>query len=133
MARAYVDENLTGSFVTQLLAFGHDVLDGHQLGAGKSDSWQFRAALVDRRVIVTLDKRDFLYFHRLWTTLHQLGVVEGPHPGVLVAIQSRSFSIDAWAAAVNEKLSREDDLSGHLFRWHSARGDWLEDAWRPED
>ncbi len=133
MTRVYVDENLSGDFVSALKALGHDVVDASDSGAGRTDSWQFRTALVDQRVIITLDRRDFLYFHRLWTTLHQLGVVREAHPGILVAIQSSSFSLNMWADAVNERLQRGDDLSGHLFRWHSARGEWLEDAWRPED
>lgn len=133
MAPVYVDENLAGTFVSNLRSLGHDVADAGELGSGKTDAWHFRAALGDRRTIVTLDKRDFSYFHRLWTSLYQLAIVQAVHPGILVAIQGSSFTLDSWVTTVHERLTRGDDISGHMFRWHSERAEWLEDAWKPED
>src|SRR3972149_1556789 len=125
MARVYVDQNLTGTFVSDLRTLGHDVADGGELGPGKTDTWHFRAALDGRRTIITLDKRDFSYFHRLWTSLYQLAVVPAIHSGILVAIQGPSFTLDTWAQTVHERLMRGDDVSGHMFRWHSERAEWL--------
>jgi hypothetical protein len=133
MARVYIDENLAGEFVVNLRTLGHDVVYGGEAGSGKTDVWHFRAALADNRTIITLDKRDFAYFHRLWTSLNRLEVVRILHSGVLVAIQGHAFTLDSWTATAHERLGRGDDISGHMLRWHSDRQEWLEDAWKPED
>lgn len=131
MALLYVDEHL-GDVVESLREAGHDVLYSQDVGQGRTDAWHFRQALESKRVLLTLDKRDFLYFHRLWTTLTIMGMTDQEHAGILVAIESKGFTRAAWLQALQEKVSAPEELRGRMSRWHPEAG-WHEDAWRPED
>jgi hypothetical protein len=133
MARIYVDENLAGSFVSELRDFGHDVVFGGDIGPGRSDAWHFREALIDQRILLTLDKRDYQYFHKLWTTLKILNLVDRGHAGILVAVQVKGFTYSDWLPVVQQKLRTPEELSGRMYRWHPQQREWHEDAARPED
>ncbi len=133
MARLYVDENLLG-VVEPLRQAGHDVLSaGDSERRSKSDAWHFREALEAARVLLTLDKRDYTYFHRLWTTLQVLKIVDHGHGGILVAVQAGGFTQDGWLGPLGDKLMTPEDIAGRLFRWLPAQNKWEEDAWRPEE
>ena len=73
MAHVYIDENLTGEFVSKLQELGHDVADGANFGPGKTDAWHFRTALAERRIIITLDKRGL----DGWATAVDEGLMRG--------------------------------------------------------
>ena len=133
MARLYVDENLAGDFVSRLRAKGHDVVFSGDAGQGRSDGWHFREAFVDGRILLTLDKRDYQYFHRLWTTLRVMNVIEQGHAGILVLVQTKGFTHAEWLPELKEKLLTPEALRGRMSRWHPAQGQWYEDAWRQEE
>ena len=131
MARLYVDENL--SLVPALRESGHDVIYAPDAGQSRTDAWHFREALDDQRIILTLDKRDFQYFHRLWTTLKMLNVVDKAHAGILVDVETKGFTHADWIPVVQQKLATPEELGGRMYRWLPAQGEWHEDAWRLED
>lgn len=132
MARLYVDESLGGQFVVQLRERDHDVVFAGDAGTGKSDAWHFREAVKRERLLLTLDRSDYQYFHRLWTSLNIMGIVDETHHGILVAIQAKGFSQSVWVAELGPKLASPDELKGRMSRWHPTHG-WHEDQWKPED
>ena len=96
MARVYLDEHL-GGFIEEFRRREHDVIAATEEGRrGRTDTWHFREALEDQRIILTWDKRDFEYLHRLWTTLRIMGVVTTGHPGILTKEAPRSFREADW-------------------------------------
>ena len=131
MARLYVDENLAGRFVSGLRDFGHDVVLGGDLGEGRTDAWHFGQAYTNQRILVTLDQ-GFEYFHRMWTTLRIMNVVQRGHAGILRAAQTDGFTQIDWLPVIHEKLALPDEISGRMYTWIHDRGEWLEDKWRPE-
>lgn len=132
MARLYVDENLAGNFVSELRGKGHNVVFAGDAGEGRTDAWHFQTALRDERIMLTLDRRDYQYFHRLWTTLKIMHVVEQGHAGILVAVQTKGFSHADWLQALEPKLAAPEELRGRMSRWHPIQG-WHEDDWKPEE
>jgi hypothetical protein len=132
MVRLYLDEHL-GDLLTPLRASGHDVTFGGDQGrSGKTDAWHFREALDDSRVMVTLDKGDFEYLHKLWTTLRTFRVVDDQHAGILTAAGEPGFSHSDWVQQLRDKL-RESALEGRLLKWVQSTGRWHEAQWRPEE
>lgn len=132
MARLYLDEHL-GGFSQALEGAGHDVIAATEPGReGRTDSWHFREAIADQRVILTWDKPDFEYLHRLWTTLQILGVVAASHPGILTKEAPRTFREADWIQVALDRLSLFDGFQGHMFVWQQQAGKWVEDKWKPE-
>ncbi len=132
MAGLYVDENLAGQFVTGLRDRNHDVVFAGDIGEGRTDAWHFREAFLAERVLLTLDKSDYRYFHQLWTTLNVMRITEKAHAGILVAIQIKGFNQTEWLEALDSKLDDPTELSGRMLRWHPTQG-WHEDDWKPEE
>ncbi len=132
MARLYIDENLAGQFVSDLQERRHDVIFAGDVGEGRTDAWHFKEAHLAERILVTLDRTDYQYFHRLWTTLNVMRIVEQSHAGILVAIQTKRFSHSGWLEALDSKLANPDELRGRMSRWHPTQG-WHEDDWKPEE
>jgi hypothetical protein len=133
MVKLYLDEHLSG-FAQRLRSFGHDVVTGADEGRqGRTDAWHFRQALDEGRLILTWDRQDFEYLHRLWTALRTLGVVSGEHPGILTAAASREFVPAEWISVAEEKLSTEGPFEGRMWTWVASKRDWVPDSWHPED
>ena len=131
MARLYLDEHL-GGFRAQLAALSHDVVSAAEHGRrGKPDAWHFREALEQQRVILTWDKGDFEYVHRLWTALMLLGVVSTSHAGILAAAPTAEFIPVEWIPLVDAKLSEPDPLPGRMLIWVATKLDWVEDRSKP--
>ena len=131
MTLVYLDEHL-GDLASGLNAEGHDVVFAGDSGrTGREDAWHFREALRDGRVIITLDKGDFGFIHKLWTTLYTLGVVDEVHAGVLTAAVDRGFTRESWFVQVRAKLINPTDLTGRMLRWLPAGQRWKEEQ-RPE-
>src|SRR3990172_1244474 len=103
MARLYVDENLAGDLVEQLRRRGHDTVFAGDSGEGRTDAWHFHEAFTSERVLLALDRRDYQCFHRLWTTLRIMNVIERGHAGILVAVQTKGFTHAEWLPALQEK------------------------------
>lgn len=133
MARLYLDEHLH-ALVSPLRNYGHDVVFAVDIGGqGKTDAWHFREALASQRTLLTLDRKDFQYFHRLWTTLRIVGVVETEHAGILRAVQTKGFTYSEWLPVLQDKLVMAQELRGRMYTWHPDECKWYEDSWRPEE
>ena len=133
MARLYLDEDVTG-FASRLRDAGHDVTtvpEGD--GRSRSDAWQFHKASHEARTIVTWNREDFQYIHRLWTTLRTLGEVTLDHSGILTA-QARKATLQPaeWIELVVQKLDLLENLQGRMWIWVHPKLDWVEDKIFPE-
>jgi hypothetical protein len=129
----YVDEQL-GHFAVPLAAAGHDVVFAGDAGrAGRTDAWHFRQALEQQRVLITFNRRDFEYLHKLWTTLVILGSAHADHSGVVTSTPTKTFTPAEWLPVVLDRLRTGDIRPGHLLRWISATNEWREDDTRPEE
>ena len=135
MARLYLDEQV-GDFSGPLQRDGHDVVvtDSPPRSA-RSDAWLFREALSEARIIITLNRSDFLYLHQLWTTLRTFGIVPNHHQGILTTIQSGYWTRADWLASIRAKLQTPEVLVGRMAAWlrSSAEERWLWEQWRADE
>jgi len=133
MTRVYVDEQL-GHFVSPLTKAGHDVVFAGDTGrAGRTDAWHFRESVDDARALITFNRRDFEYLHRLWTSLVTLRVVERDHTGILTSAPTKTFTPGEWLPIVLDRLERVAIRPGRLVRWIPATQEWREDDTRPDE
>lgn len=133
MALLYVDEQL-GDFVSPLTDAGHDVIFAGDVGrGGRTDTWHFREAIDTQRVLLTFNRRDFEYLHKLWTTLHVLGVITTRHAGILTSAPTKTFKPRDWLPVVIDRLSSAAVPRGRLYRWLPRSAEWREDDARPEE
>lgn len=129
MARLYLDEML-GGFVDELRSLGHDVVAATEKGRdGRADAWHFREAMREGRILLTWDWGDFEYIHKLWITLHTLGIVPRVHGGILTA---KGPARADWISIVHAKLEADDQLAGRMLSWITSRREWDEAKTRPE-
>jgi len=133
MARLYLDEDLAG-FAKELQEAGHDVLSvgSDTRRRGQSDAWHFREALTSRRILLTWNRHDFEYLHRLWTTLHIMKIVPAAHAGILTAAPTKGFRPMDWLPSVRGKLTSSEPMDGRLLRWVERDREWREAEPRPE-
>jgi hypothetical protein len=131
--KVYLDEDV-GGFTQHLAAAGHDVLSvvASSERRGRTDAWHFMQALRDRRLLVTWNRPDFEYLHKLWTTLHTLEVVSDPHAGIVTVATAPGFTKEQWLPPLMERLAAAETMLGRLLRWVPGRNDWVEDRTRPE-
>ena len=134
MAQLYVDEDVA-HLAGDLRGLGHDVISvvEDESRRSKTDAWHFREAVSGGRVLITWNRRDFQYIHRLWTTLETLRQVGQRHPGVLTADAVRDYRREDWIPTVHDKLSSPDPLAGRLWVWVSSENRWVEDRTQPEE
>jgi uncharacterized protein with PIN domain len=77
VAKLYLDEHL-GDLADDLRATGHDVIAASEPGRRqRTDAWHVREAVSEWRVLLTLNRSDFLYLHQLWTTLETMASSPG--------------------------------------------------------
>ncbi|AGP34462.1 hypothetical protein BE04_33830 [Sorangium cellulosum] len=106
MALLYTNENFPQPAVVELRRLGHDVLTTHGAGnsnASISDLEVVQFAHAQNRVVVTLNRRDFIKIHRSGL----------PHSGIVVCTVDADYI--ALAARVDGALA-DRDLSGELVR-----------------
>ncbi len=130
--RVYVDEQL-GNFVASLEEAGHDVVfAGSEGRSGRTDAWHFREAMSEERVLITFNRGDFQYLHRLWTSLQVVGVVARPHSGLLTCATEKDYTPTRWLPVVVERLTTEIP-KGHLLRWIPVTRVWRADEVRLDE
>jgi len=135
VAKLYLDEQV-GDFQASLQADGHDVVvTGFPPRNARSDAWHFREALSGGRIVVTLNRSDFLYLHQLWTSLRTFELVPTHHRGILTTIQSGYWTRDEWLSAIRAKLHTPDALLGRMAAWprSSSEDRWLWEQWRADE
>lgn len=85
---------------------GHDVLFAGDVGRkGRADAWNFRQALEEQRILITFNRRDFEYLHKLWTTLVILGTARVHHSGIITSAPTKTFTPTEWLPAVLDILA----------------------------
>jgi hypothetical protein len=107
MAQIYTNENFPQPSVAELRRLGHDVLTTHEAGnsnASVSDLDVVRFAAQNGRVVVTLNRRDFI-------RIHHSGIC---HAGIVVCtVDSDYFAL---AARIDQALSTRASMYNELVR-----------------
>lgn len=105
MARLYADEQFPRKVVELLRDFGHDVLTVQKAGnAGFSDDNVLAFAVVEKRAVLTLDRRDFKRLHSQ----------KSHHYGIIVC--SDDGDRERMAIRINEAISSVETLTYKLIR-----------------
>ena len=104
MANLHADENLPLMVVQGLIEFGHDVTTREQAGLGISDADVLRYAASTGRILITLNRRDFIRIHQ-----------KSPnHAGIIIC------TVDADIARLTERIHQtiisEANMTGRLVR-----------------
>ena len=107
MARFYSNENFPLPVVLVLRAFGHDVVTIQERGQHNSstpDDDVLMFARLESRIILTLNRKDFIRLHRLTPN----------HSGIVVCTVDPDFA--GQAARIHHAISADGDLAGQLIR-----------------
>src|ERR1017187_290595 len=108
MARFYSNENFPQGTVEALRQLGHDVLTSHDAGKSRQaipDEEVLEYATAEDRVLLTLNRKDFIH-------LHNNG--QSSHPGIVVCMQDADHL--GQAKRIHAATSGHATLSGKLIR-----------------
>lgn len=108
MARFYSNENFPQGTVEALRQLGHDVLTSHEAGRSRQsipDEDVLSYATEQNRVVLTLNRRDFISLHN---------TTSGNHAGIVVCTQDVNYQ--AQAKRIHEAITGIEPLSGQLLR-----------------
>jgi hypothetical protein len=97
----YVDENVSHRLVDALRERGFDVLTAAQAGTlGQTDEQQLAYAALQRRAIVTYDRRDFRTIHgRFVASADHAGIALLPQSGPVARTVIRAAMLLDWIAS----------------------------------
>ncbi|MBI4606927.1 MAG: DUF5615 family PIN-like protein [Planctomycetes bacterium] len=107
MAQFYANENFPLPVVEGLRRLGHDVLTVQETGRANQrfpDSDVLEFAVGEKRVVLTLNRRDFVRLHR----------ESQDHHGIIVCTEDPDF--DAQADRIHQAILAAGDLTGQLVR-----------------
>ncbi|GAB1539104.1 DUF5615 family PIN-like protein [Scytonema sp. NUACC21] len=107
MARLYADEQFPREVSELLRTMGHDVLTVQEAGnanQGIPDEQVLRFAVNDNRVVITLNRQDFIRLHRS----------SPEHLGIIVCTNDTNRS--RMATRINKAIITEEQLTGKLIR-----------------
>ena len=107
MARLYSNENFPLKVVQALRTLGHDVLTSFEAGNANQaipDDEVLRYAFENQRILLTLNRRDFI-------KLHKQGQ---PHAGILVC--SQDPDVCGQAEKIDKALQQTDRYENILIR-----------------
>lgn len=107
MIRLYSNENFPIDIVWQLRQLGYDVLTSYEAGQanqGIPDDAVLTFAIKENRILITLNRDDFI-------ALHRSGFV---HAGIIVCKDDRDYP--GQAQAIHTYLSENPDLTNRLIR-----------------
>ncbi len=111
MARIYTNENFPLAVTTILRNLGHDVLTTQEAGRsdlGIPDEEVLSFAVSQKRILLTLNRRDFLRLHRL----------DSNHCGILICTENINFQ--ELAARIQEAIEQCDNFDKQLVRVYKA-------------
>ena len=107
----YANENFPQGVVQLLRDYGHDVLTVLEAGnanVGISDADVLAFAIANQRVVITLNRRDFIQLHMHFQNTHQ------EHFGIIVCTQDSDIA--GQAENIHLAISAAGDLFNHLLR-----------------
>jgi Domain of unknown function (DUF5615) len=107
MVRLYADENFPLAIVRQLRQIQYDVLTSYEAGQanqGIPDDEVLAFATQEKRVLLTLNRDDFIAIHRTGIS----------HPGIIICKDDRDY---VWQAKIlHSCLSENPDFANKLIR-----------------
>jgi len=109
MARLYADENFPFPAVEELRRLGHDVLtihEGGQAGRAVPDEEVLAFAVMETRILITLNRKHFVRLHQM----------RGEHAGIIVCTFDPDFR--SLAQRVHAALMAQPQMAGQLVRIH---------------
>ncbi|OCQ97257.1 hypothetical protein BCD67_00465 [Oscillatoriales cyanobacterium USR001] len=107
IAKIYSNENFPIDIVNKLRYLGHDVLTSYQAGQanqGIPDDDVLKFAHQQDRVVITLNREDFIMLHRNGKE----------HSGIIICKDDRDY--DAQSSKVHELILDVTELKSRLFR-----------------
>lgn len=110
MAALYADEQFPKVVVAKLRALGHDVLTLQEANnRGDSDDRVVAFARRQSRIVITLNRRNFIRIHRQ----------SADHAGIIVCKQDHDWQ--RLATNTNQIITDHERLSGKLVRVNRAK------------
>ena len=108
MEKLYANENFPRPVVLELRRLSYDVLTSQEAGRSDkkvSDAAVFVYAIAEQRIIITVNRKDFIKIHR-----------ENPeHFGIIVCTENPN--IEVFAQCINKILTEnQGDCAGKLLR-----------------
>lgn len=107
MARLYSNENFPLPVVVELRALGHEVATIQERGRANEstpDPEVLALAAAERRVVLTLNRKDFYKLHEK----------DQSHAGIVVCVADEDFP--RLARMIHDRLQAEGDLAGRIIR-----------------
>ena len=107
MARLYSNENFPLPIVQELRRFDHDVVTVQEAGNADQaipDDEVLAFAAAESRVVLTLNRRDFIRLHK----------TQPNHAGIIVCTYDADFI--GRAQRIHEAITTQPALEGQLFR-----------------
>ena len=107
MARLYANENFPFLVVVELRRLGHDVTTVRETGKANlatPDSEILDFAISERRTLLTLNRKHFIYLH----------AQRPSHTGIVVCTTDADFN--GQAQRIHEALAAHGSISGQLIR-----------------
>lgn len=107
MARLYSNENFPLPVVQELRRLGHDVLTVQDAGNADQaipDQQVLAFATAESRVVLTLNRRDFIHLHK----------TQPNHAGIIVCTYDADFI--GQAQRIHEAITTQPALEDQLFR-----------------
>ncbi|MBK9056123.1 MAG: DUF5615 family PIN-like protein [Chloroflexi bacterium] len=106
MARLYSNENFPLPVVAELRQYGHDVLTIQETGKANQelpDDDVLRVATNDQRIVLTINRKDFIRLHRR----------NVEHAGIIVCTADSDFG---QAQRIHQALQNNEPFDGQLIR-----------------
>lgn len=107
MSRFYADEQFPLPVVKCLRVRGHDVLTVQDAGnsdKGIPDDAVLAFAVAQKRIVLTLDRYDFVKLHR----------INAVHFGIVVCTNDRNWEL--FANSIDQAVSAQQNMAGKLIR-----------------
>ena len=107
MARLYSNENFPLPVVEALRQYGHDILTIQETGKANQelpDDAVLRAATAEQRIVLTINRKDFIRLHRR----------NVDHAGIIVCTADADFLRQA--QRIHEVIQGAESFDGQLMR-----------------
>lgn len=107
MAKLFADEDFPLPVVERLRELGHDVLttaEAGLAGVGTDDTDILAEATKDGRIVLTMNRRDFIALHN----------ADANHSGIVVC--TRDLDSDGLAKRIDDAIANASTLLGSLLR-----------------
>ena len=124
MARFSVDADVSPDVVRGLRSYGHDGLSASDTGMRHADDeQQLIVAVLQSRLLVSHNSRDFLLLHRAWLRWPPSLQVSFPlHAGIAVIPQKSRLDHERAVAVLHDLITSSPILANSFVLWKPSRG-----------